>query len=220
MMQRTLHILNGKEMYHYFQKTHYLGKELMIPFNEAMCFGDTCEDLFSAEFTDIRSKVHHVTPEIYAEITLKPLQPLFSGNFSRMALWFDSDMFCQINLLTVLAWLDHTNYEGELTLHIVGEKFEPLRSFTLNKVEGYYELYKQVLIHREAPMNIALIPLKEGIELYLNYLHKDSDLLMFIERHPDVPEEELVSLLIEKFRDYGLGDTQYLEIIKSLREKL
>ena len=73
----TLHILNGQAMYNYFQKTDYLGQELMIPFNEAMCYGNTCNDLFSSEFTNIRAKVHHVTPEQYAEITLKPLLPLF-----------------------------------------------------------------------------------------------------------------------------------------------
>ena len=49
----------------------------MIPFNEAMCYGDTCTDIFSHEFIQIRAKVHHVTPKQYTEITLKPLKPLF-----------------------------------------------------------------------------------------------------------------------------------------------
>ena len=34
-------------------------------------------------------------------------------------------------------------------------------------------------------------PLKNGIELYLNYLQKDSDLICFIKKHQDVSEEEL-----------------------------
>ncbi|MFP7296890.1 hypothetical protein [Neobacillus niacini] len=32
--ERTLHILNGQAMYLYFKKTHFLEKELMVPFNE------------------------------------------------------------------------------------------------------------------------------------------------------------------------------------------
>ena len=77
IQKRTLHILNGMAMYNFFKKTQFLESELMIPFNEAMCYGNTCDDLFSDEFTEIRAKVHHVIPAQYAEITLNPLQPLF-----------------------------------------------------------------------------------------------------------------------------------------------
>lgn len=211
-----LHILNGMEMYNYFKKTHFLEPELMIPFNEAMCYGNTCEDLFSDEFIEIRSNVHHVTPTQYAEISLNPLQPLFCKGFNRIALWFDDDMFCQINLLTILAWLDRTDYKGTIDFHIVGDNFKPVGYFTL-KAKGYYALYKQVLIHKRVPQNVHPSPLKKGIELYLNYLNKDSDLMLYIQRHHDVPVTELVPVLIENFKDHGLGDTQYLEIIKSFR---
>ena len=211
-----LHILNGMEMYRYFKKTHFLEPELMIPFNEAMCYGNTCEDLFSDEFIKIRSNVHHVTPTQYAEICLNPLQPLFCEGFNRIVLWFDEDMFCQINLLTLLAWLDRTDYKGAIDIQIVGDNFQPMDYFTL-KAKGYYALYKHVLIHKRVPQNVLPSPIKKGIELYLNYLNKDSDLMLYIQRHPDVPVKELVSVLIENFKDHGLGDTQYLEIIKSYR---
>ncbi|OIU71772.1 hypothetical protein BHE18_03700 [Rossellomorea aquimaris] len=107
-LKETLNILNGTEMYKHFKETQFLDSKNMIPFNEAMCYGDTCEVIFSEEFNNIRAKVHHVTPAQYTDITLKPLQPLFSGEFGRIALWFDEDMFCQMNLLTILAWLDLT----------------------------------------------------------------------------------------------------------------
>ncbi|MDN3019064.1 AraC family transcriptional regulator [Paenibacillus sp. BSR1-1] len=215
--KNTLHILNGQEMYNYFKKTHFLEQEWMIPFNEAMCYGNTCDNLFSQKFVEIRAKVHQVTPAQYAEITLKPLALLFRGDFTHIALWFDSDMFCQINILTILAWLDQTNYKGRIDLHIVGDKFEPVDSFEL-KANGYYQLYKQVLIHKTLPAYIHPAPLKKGVELYLNYLNKEGDLLLYIQKHQNVPEKELVPALIEKFRDYGLGDTQYFEIIKAHRK--
>ena len=106
--KRTLHLLNGQSMYHYFKRTHFLEGELMIPFNEAMCYGDTCKDIFSHTFIQTRARVHHVTPQQYIEITLNPLQPLLRKNFTHLSLWFDSDMFCQINILTILGWLDQT----------------------------------------------------------------------------------------------------------------
>ncbi|MGG3466863.1 AraC family transcriptional regulator [Neobacillus pocheonensis] len=214
----TLHILNGQAMYNFFKKTNFLEQELMVPFNEAMCYGNTCDDVFSDEFIEIRAKVHHVTPAQYNEITLKPLQPLFSEKFTHIALWFDADMFCQINILTILAWLDQAEHLDAIDLNIVGDQFEPVSHFTL-KAKGYYAIFKQVLIDKTMPENIYPEPLKKGIEQYLNYLKKDSDLLKYIQKHQDVAEEELMVALLKKFKDYGLGDTQYYEIIRSHRQK-
>ena len=133
--KRILHLLNGQSMYDFFKSTDFLGEELMIPFNEAMCYGDTCSEIFSASFTQLRAKVHHVSSQQYIETTLKPLKPLFHENFNQILLWFDEDMFCQINILTILAWLDQTDYKGGIELHIVGDKFEPKDCFIL-KAEG------------------------------------------------------------------------------------
>ncbi|NEU31666.1 AraC family transcriptional regulator [bacterium LRH843] len=218
IQKKTLHILNGMEMYKYFKKNHFLEHELMIPFNEAMCYGNTCDDLFSDEFTEIRANVHHVTTQQYTEITLNPLQPLFYEDFNRIELWFDNDMFCQMNLLTILAWLDRKDYQGAIDLHIVADNFQSVGYFTLQP-KGYFALYKRVLIHKKIPQDVHPSPLKKGIELYLNYLNKDSDLMLFIQKHQDVPAKELVHVLIGNFQDLGLGDTQYLEIIKSNRNK-
>ncbi|EKN65221.1 AraC family transcriptional regulator [Neobacillus bataviensis LMG 21833] len=215
---QPLHILNGQEMYNYFNKTNFLEQERMIPFNEAMCYGNTTGELFSQEFVEVRAMVHHVTPEQYADITLKPLHSLFSGNFTSIECWFDADMFCQINLLTILGWLDQQHYQDPITLHIVGEQFKPVECFRL-KVEGYNALYQQVVMDKTMPKVIHPAPLKKGVELYLNYRNKDSDLMLDIQRHQAVPETELVSALIEKFQDYGLGDVQYIELIREQRKK-
>ncbi|MFD1019476.1 AraC family transcriptional regulator [Thalassobacillus hwangdonensis] len=214
----TLNILNGTEMYKNFMETHFLKPESMIPFNEAMCYGETCDDLFSEAFTEMRARVHGVRLAQYAEITLSPLQPLFSENFDRIALWFDEDMFCQINLLTILAWLDQKDYKGSIDLHLVDNHFQPVRSYSL-EAKGYDSLYKQVLIHKAIPQQeVHPSSLKKGINLYLNYLKEDSELMLYIQKHQDVPIKSLVPALIENFKDYGLGDTQYVEIIKSYRQ--
>ncbi|MBS4214714.1 hypothetical protein [Neobacillus rhizophilus] len=215
--KRTIHILNGLAMYNFYKKAKFLEQELMVPFNEAMCYGNTSPNLFSEEFVQLRAKVHHVTPKQYTEHTLTPLQPFFSEKFTHIVLWFDADMFCQINILTILAWLDKAEHIDAIELYIVDDQFEPVSQYTL-KAKGYYDIYKQVLIDKTMPENIDPKPLKKGIELYLNYLRKDSDLLQYIRKHRDVPEEELMLALLEKFKDYGLGDTQYFEIIKSQRQ--
>jgi hypothetical protein len=215
----TVHILNGIEMYKKFKETHFIESELMIPFNEAMCYGDICEDIFSEEFNRVRAKVHHVTPAQYAEITLKPLKPLFNGDFDHISLWFDEDMFCQMNLLTILAWLDQSDYKGSIDLNLVDDRFQPVHHFSL-QAKGYCALYKQVMIHKSIPREVHPSPLNKGIDLYLNYLKKDSDLMLYIQKHQEVPIKELVPDLIGKFKMYGLGDTQYAEIIERYRQQL
>ncbi|XXM72481.1 AraC family transcriptional regulator [Lysinibacillus sphaericus] len=218
-LKETLNILNGTVMYKHFKETHFLDSEIMIPFNEAMCWGEACEVIFSEEFNTMRAQVHHVTPALYADITLKPLQSLFRGEFNRIALWFDDDMFCQINLLTILAWLDQSDYRGRIDLNIVGDRFQPEDSYAL-KSAGFYSLYKEVVIHQSTPEKIHPPPLNKGIHLYLNYLKEDSDLMAYIHEHRNVSKKELVTDLIKTFRKYGLGDTQYAEIIESYRLRL
>jgi hypothetical protein len=214
--EQTLHILSGQAMYDYFKKTHFLEDEMIVPFNEAMCFGYISDELFTQEFVEKRAMVHDVTTEKYTEITLKPLEPLFSKDFTHMEMWFDADMFCQINILTILAWLDQQGHKNTINLHIVGDMFEPLESYSL-MAEGYDAIFKQVLIHKTMPHSIHPEPLKRGVELYTAYLSKESNLMLYIKEHQNVSEKELVYALIENFKEYGLGDLQYLELIRNIR---
>jgi len=208
-----LHILNGQAMYDHFQKTGFLRNEMIVPFNEAMCHGDTTSNVFSDDFISTRAKVHHVTSAEYKEITMKPLHPLFNQTFEKIELWFDDDMFCQINILTILAWLDQVDYAHIIKLHIVDDQFKQIDSFTL-KAQNYHKIYTLVLLDKIMPEHLEIPPLKRGVELYLTYLDPKSDLMTFIQKHKDTPEQQLLTKLLTKFKHYGLGDTQYLEIIR------
>ncbi|NMH74594.1 hypothetical protein HF078_16035 [Bacillus sp. RO2] len=156
---KRLHILNGQEMYNDFEKRNFLNNEMMIPFNEAMCFGNVCENLFSEKFNNMRAKAHHVTEAQYREITLRPLEVLFNGSFTHIELWFDADMFCQMNVLTVLALLDQKEYNGPIDLHVVDEQSD----YSL-KAKGYFQLYKQVFINKKMPTTVYPEVLKRGLK--------------------------------------------------------
>ena len=69
------------------------------------------------------------------------------------------------------------------------------------------------------PSTIELSPLLKGGEWYLSYLKKDSELLEYILLNIDTSENELLLGLLNEFKHYGLGNTQYLEIIRELRRK-
>lgn len=217
MIENTLHILNGQWMYEHFKQSKFLEGEMMIPFNEAMCYGDVSDGIFSDEFAKKRAEVHHVTLQQYTEITLNPLEPLLNKQFTSLELWFDSDMFCEINILTILAWLDQNNYEEAITLHIVDDNFTPTERYTLS-AKGFAQLYNQVVINKSMPVEINLPLLKRGVELYLSYLDCEGELQQFIRNQSNKSEKELVKVLLETFREYGLGDTQYIELIRKVRK--
>ncbi|GEN54411.1 AraC family transcriptional regulator [Halobacillus faecis] len=213
---QTLHILNGEEMERFFQSKECMKGKPMIPFNEAMCAGETCETIFSNTFIKRRALMHGVSEGEYRQKTVEKLEAVFDEGREHLTLWFDEDMFCQINLLTLLAWLDQIGYESKVELCLVTQKFEPLASHTLH-VEGYHSLYKQVLINRTMPQEVSLPALRKGMELYLHYKDVDNELVGFIQHHPELPEEKLVELMIITFQEYGLGDVQYFQLIRNVR---
>lgn len=215
---QALHVLNGEYMYNYFKKIHFLEGELMVPFNEAMCYGPVCEEIFSQPFIQIRANVHQVPVEKYKEMTIKRISPLIGKNFSHLTLWFDEDMFCQINLLTILAWLDKNNYQENVKINIVDDQFE-LKESVWAAPEGYYSIYKQVLIEKRDPGEVYPEFLQKGIALYLHFSQEENEIIRYIKKHLRLSDEELAAELIVNFSQYGLGDVQYLDMIKNCRRR-
>jgi hypothetical protein len=213
----TLNILNGQSMFDYFKKYNLDSNGIYAPFNEAMCTGKATLNIFSEEFVKCRCNTHHITMEKYNEVTLLPLKALFENRFSSIILWFDDDMFCQINLLTLLAYLNQIDYIGDATFNLVSDKFKVVNSIKLD-IQGYSKLYKHVMIDRSMPPNIKLPTMKNGIKLYFEYLKQENEITSYINQHPDLQCDILLKELLEEFRQYGLGDTQYIELIRKCRK--
>jgi len=213
----TLNILNGQAMYDYFKEHHFDENNVYVPFNEAMCVGEVVEDIFSREFNKYRCNAHHITMEQYNEVTLKPLEVLFKEQFLDIVLWFDDDMFCQINLLTLLAYLDQINYNRKITFNLMNREFQVVNCFEFG-IEGYYKIYKQVMIDRVIPKNVDLSIMDKGIKLYFNYLKEENEITIYIRQHEDLHRDILVRELLKTFLQYGLGDTQYIKLIERCRE--
>ncbi|HEY5563394.1 MAG TPA: hypothetical protein VIK72_16870 [Clostridiaceae bacterium] len=142
---------------------------------------------------------------------------LFKNQFSHIVLWFDDDMFCQINLLTILAYLNQINYSYNVTFNLVGPKFSLVNSFEFS-VQGYYQLFKEVMLNRCIPENINLSILENGIRLYLQYLKEENEITIYIKQHEGLRVELLVTELLKLFPEYGLGDTQYIQLIEKCKK--
>lgn len=204
-------------MLDYFKQQDFDKNGVYVPFNEAMCVGEVTTNVFSKEFNKCRCDAHSITMDQYNEITLKPLQILFESQFPHIILWFDDDMFCQINLLTLLAYLNQTNYSQKITFNLVSHDFKVLECFELN-AQGYSEIYKQVMISRCIPQNVDLSIMNNGINLYFEYLKEENEITTYINEHEDLEIDILVTSLLKTFHQYGLGDTQYIELINRCRK--
>ncbi|WIY63140.1 AraC family transcriptional regulator [Bacillus arachidis] len=210
-----LNILNGQVMYEQFQTHQLMGKSDYVPFNEAMCSHETSETIFSDEFKKLRALGHQVSLQEYESITISPLKPMFEKRYRCIVLWFGDDMFCQMNLLTVLAYLEQVGYKGVVFLHMVNEMTYEVEEIKIS-LKGYKEIYQQVLIRQRLPKVQLMSVMSQGIRLYLECLKKDNEITAYIKKHLDKPQDELLKDLFQLFPEYGLGDVQYFKIIETI----
>lgn len=216
--KRIVNILNGQAMYDYFKRYQLDKSGAYVPFNEAMCVGDVTEDIFSNRFIKCRCDAFCITIEQYNDLTLKPLQIFFENQFEAILLWFDDDMFCQINLLTLLAYLEQMKYSGEIAFNLVDRKFKVIDSTKLS-VEGWSEIYKQVMIRKCFTDHVSLSTMEKGIKLYFEYLKEENEITEYIRQHGDMQRNMLAMELLKTFPQYGLGDLQYFELIDRCRQQ-
>lgn len=212
----VLNILNGQMMHDNFKKYSLMKHGSFAPFNEAMCVGSSQGGIFSPEFIAARCIAHNVSLEQYKQITLEPLKDLFSSSLNSIVLWFGDDMFCQINFLTVLAYLEQINFSGKTFLNLIRENTMEVEQFEI-VIEGYTELYNDVMVNKRLPKYVPLPVLFNGIRLYLEYLKQENDITLYINNNLSLSEDLLIKRLFRIFPEYGLGDTQYLEMIKKCR---
>jgi AraC-like DNA-binding protein len=212
----VLNIFNGQIMYDEFHSNKIMGQSDYVPFNEAMCVHPTSRQIFDDQFIQLRAEGHHSSVELYKKIVVEPLKPLFQNHYNYIVLWFGEDVFCQMNLLTVLAYLEQSNYKGKVFLNSFRDD-----EFKVNQTElflgSYLKVYEQVLLHQQKP-SLELLPVMyQAIELHLSMLAEDNSVNKYIKNHPHLSEAELVEQLISLFPTLGYGDLQYIEIIKQVR---
>lgn len=216
----VLHILSGGCMMEEFEKNKWCNeKSTYIPFNEAMCWGEATEDIFSDEFIKKRAQSLNVTIAQYRSIVLNSLEPLFKNKFDTIVLWFGDDMFCQINMLTLLAYLDQCNFEGDVLFCIAMENTDEMLPNTYEvDIKGSLQRYKSIVCNKKIPDEKLMPVMYQGVSLYLNYRSKDSEINRYILEHINKTENKLIGDLLKTFPQYGLGDLQYKMLIKNIKE--
>lgn len=147
-MADTLHIVNGDSTAEILRKTSLSGDILV--WREMLCEGPVCKDFGSDEFWKRRYEYFESELEVskldYFDKTIKEIVQLEGvSGYTEVVLWFEFDLFCQINLMALCSYLlqnfsKNTAYKLVCTGWVKGkEKLQSLSDFSENEFEVLYE---------------------------------------------------------------------------------
>lgn len=154
-MSKILHITNGDAFTAYLQKIN-LGGEI-ITWREMLCEGKTTTDVGSESFWrnrfDFLKSTYKVSKERFVEFTLKEYRRLCNQKSQHeIVLWFEYDLFCQVNLIAVLSWLNKNRKGADIYLVSSGKEDDTEKLYGLNELSEKHlkKLYKQrILLTRD-----------------------------------------------------------------------
>ena len=142
-MSSQLHITNGDS---FTQKLRTLKlKGDIITWREMLCEGKTETNVGSESFWKTRFEFLHkhykVSKSWFVEKTLKEYRSLCNHKQQdQIILWFEYDLFCQVNMLAVLSWLKTHRRYAEISLVCSGKED------TTDKLYGLSELSDEQLM--------------------------------------------------------------------------
>ena len=150
-MKSPLHITNGDCFTPRLRALNLEGE--IITWREMLCEGKTLCAVGSESFWKIRFEFLHksykVSKDWFVEKTLKEYRSLCNHKKQdRIVLWFEHDLFCQINMLAVLSWLKTHRKHAEVALVYRRKKEKNNAIYNLDALsdEALLELYENRII--------------------------------------------------------------------------
>ncbi len=146
-MSSLLHITNGD---HFTEKLESLKlKGDIITWREMLCEGQTLTSVGSESFWKMRfdflHKNYKVSKSWFIEKTLKEYRSLCNHKQEdEIVLWFDYDLFCQVNMIAVLSWLKTHRKYAHISLVCSGKEDDTDAMYSLNQLDDdqLLKLYK------------------------------------------------------------------------------
>ncbi|WP_394749074.1 DUF1835 domain-containing protein [Spongiimicrobium salis] len=137
MSSRTLHITNGDSFTEKLNSLQLNGD--VITWREMLCEGKTLTNVGSESFWKTRfeffNKTYKVSKSKFIEHTLKEYRSLCNHKQQdQIVLWFEYDLFCQINMLAVISWLKTHRRYAEISLVCSGKEDDTDRLYGLSEL--------------------------------------------------------------------------------------
>ena len=211
----VLNITNGDAF-----NEHLLAQigEASIPFREAMMDGDAICDVYSDMFVRHRAETLGVDPKEYREkaCVFRSLAQ-DADRYSELRLWFGVDTFCQMNLLTLLAYLEQIEYKGRVLLSCIDdETFDVTKNNIPVTLGVYKKLYLDILNAKKHPTDVGVLD-PHALALYFDYRSDDGKLARLVRENASLDENSLICLLLEASAEYGLSDVQAMHLIRKYK---
>ncbi len=207
-----INIVSGEAMAEYGQD---LGFKNCVPFNESMIDGKVSESApFSQNFINERAKVHGIHADKYRKKIAQALLKMRSGD--EVHVYFGEDLFCQLNLITLLAYLEKLGIQ-RVTYHVIFED-EMKETALIENLEtaGFSEIYKSVLVQHQN-ISTSLEITNKALLLYADYLDDNGTLASLIKANPEDSVLQLTVKIIKQLAQYGLGTEQCARVIERVR---
>jgi len=134
-MSSQLHITNGDSFTQRLRNLRFKGE--IITWREMLCEGKTVTNVGSEAFWktrfDFLHKNYNVSKSWFVEKTLKEYRSLCNHKQEEeIILWFEYDLFCQINMLAVISWLKTHRRHVQISLVCSGKEDETNRLYALD----------------------------------------------------------------------------------------
>lgn len=150
-MKSLLHITNGDSFTERLKTLPFKGD--IVTWREMLCEGKTLSSVGSESFWKTRfeflNKNYRISKSWFVEKTLKEYRSLCNHKQQdQIVLWFEYDLFCQINMLAVLSWLKTYRRHAEISLVCSGKEDNTERLYGLNELsdEQLTEIYERRII--------------------------------------------------------------------------
>jgi len=106
-----------------------------------LCEGKTLTNVGSESFWKTRfeflNKNYKVTKSSFIEKTLKEYRSLCNHKQQdQIVLWFEYDLFCQVNMLAVISWLKANRKYAEISLVCSGKEDDSDKLYALNELDN------------------------------------------------------------------------------------
>jgi len=134
-----LHITNGDITTNYLKKINFPGS--FITWREMLSEGKTTSDIGSESFWKNRFEFlktsYNISKKHFIDFTLKEYRNLCNEKKQdEIVLWFEQDLFCQINMLAVISWLKRYRKGYQISLVCSGKINVVKKKIDLSKLKA------------------------------------------------------------------------------------
>ena len=159
-MSSLLHITNGDNLTDRLKSLKLKGD--IITWREMLCEGKTLTNVGSESFWKTRfeflNKNYKISKQWFVEKTLKEYRLLCNHKQEdQIVLWFEFDLFCQINMLAVISWLKTHRKYAQISLVCSGDEDETDKMYGLNELsdEQLLELFEKRTVLKQDDIEYA-----------------------------------------------------------------